>query len=128
VNDKEKLEEIKARRDLLHRNGYALSFPDEVIDCLIHKVEQLEVIMGENENHFRNIKSMERMIKKLEKENKQLKVMYHNNTDAGIDLKQENKRFRECLGRLQRATNRYPAEDMAYVVNKITSEALEKSE
>lgn len=41
------------------------------------------------------------------------------------ELEQQNKRYREYLGRLQRATNRYPAEDMAYVVNKITREALE---
>lgn len=40
-------------------------------------------------------------------------------------LEEENGRYRAYLGRLQRATKRYPAEDMAFVVNKITEEALE---
>src|SRR5699024_8615269 len=34
------------------------------------QTEQVDVLLGENENHFCNIKSMERRIKKLEKENK----------------------------------------------------------
>ncbi len=42
--------------------------------------------------------------------------------------KEQNERYREYLGRLQRASKRYPTEDLPHVINKITSEALEDTQ
>ena len=76
---------------------------DERIDSLIKRVQKLEITEM----------ALNSIVNILSEEN--------------IELEKKNKRYREYLGRLQRTTKRYPAEDMAYVVNKITNEALEES-
>ncbi|PWA08641.1 hypothetical protein DCC39_14480 [Pueribacillus theae] len=42
MTDKGRFEEIKARRELLYRNGYTLSFPNEDIEYLIEQAERVE--------------------------------------------------------------------------------------
>ena len=84
-----------------------------------------------DENYGLGMKDIEWLIEQaervheLEENNKNLKALRSINRKERMRIHDQNKRYREYLARLKRATNRYPAEDMAYVVNKITSEALE---
>ncbi len=96
MENKERLEEIKASHSLMVRNGYDLGYWEEPFNWLIEQAERAE---------YNNIWS-ERVRK----------------------YKEQNERYREYLGRLQRASKRYPTEDLPHVINKITSEALEDTQ
>lgn len=50
----------------------------DALEYVVTQTKQVDVLLAENENHFRNIKSMERRIKKLEQENKRYREVIMN--------------------------------------------------
>ena len=115
MNDKKRLEEIKER---------------VLVDKVYYKY--LDGTKGHwgktytlNEGDYKHLIQQAEQVEEFGKELTRWQDLHKEDT---IGLDEQNKRYQEYLRRLQRATNRYPAEDMAYVVNKITSEALEGEE
>ena len=108
MNDKERLEEMEVLINEYYDN---IDDPFATTDIAIEiiektvwlikqnkkQTEQVGVLLGENENHFRNIKSMERRIKKLEKEIETLKFNLDTTLRHNREFRSENLLFREVI-------------------------------
>lgn len=127
MNDKKRLEEMEVLINEYYDNiddpfattDIAIEIIEKTVWLIMQnkkQTEQVDVLLGENENHFRNIKSMERRIKRLENEKIELQTTASN---LDSEAKELHATKESCLKLLEMVIDNGMCGSIDFIVKKL---------